>query len=29
VDNPSTCTVEGAVKALGMYATLKRNLPPV
>jgi hypothetical protein len=29
VDNPATCTVEGAVKALGMYATLKRNLPPV
>ena len=29
VDNPSTCTVEGAAKALEMYATLKRNLPPV
>jgi rod shape-determining protein MreB len=29
VDNPSTCTVEGAAKALGMYAILKRNLPPV
>jgi rod shape-determining protein MreB len=29
VDNPTTCTVEGAVKALGMYATLRRNLPPV
>ena len=29
VDNPSTCVVEGAVKALGMYATIKRNLPPV
>jgi len=29
VDNPTTCTVEGAVKALGMYANLKRNLPPV
>jgi len=29
VDNPSTCTVEGAAKALGMYATLRRNLPPV
>ncbi len=29
VDNPCTCTVEGAVKALGMYTTLKRNLPPV
>jgi rod shape-determining protein MreB len=29
VDNPSSCVVEGAVKALGMYTTLKRNLPPV
>lgn len=29
VDNPSTCTVEGAAKALGMYAILRRNLPPV
>jgi rod shape-determining protein MreB len=29
VDNPTTCTVEGAAKALGMYAILKRNLPPV
>jgi rod shape-determining protein MreB len=29
VDNPTTCVVEGAVKALGMYTTLKRNLPPV
>ncbi len=29
VDNPDTCVVEGAVKALGMYTTLKRNLPPV
>jgi len=29
VDSPTTCVVEGAVKALGMYATLKRNLPPV
>jgi rod shape-determining protein MreB len=29
VDNPATCVVEGAFKALGMYATLKRNLPPV
>jgi rod shape-determining protein MreB len=28
VDNPTTCVVEGAVKALGMYAILKRNLPP-
>jgi rod shape-determining protein MreB and related proteins len=29
VDNPLTCVVEGAVKALGMYTVLKRNLPPV
>jgi rod shape-determining protein MreB len=29
VDNPMTCVVEGAVKALGMYTILKRNLPPV
>jgi rod shape-determining protein MreB len=29
VDNPATCVVEGAVKALGMYSILKRNLPPV
>jgi rod shape-determining protein MreB len=29
VDNPTTCVVEGAVKALGMYNILKRNLPPV
>jgi rod shape-determining protein MreB and related proteins len=29
VDNPETCVVEGAVKALGMYSVLKRNLPPV
>ena len=29
VDNPATCVVEGAVKALWMYTTLKRNLPPV
>jgi rod shape-determining protein MreB and related proteins len=28
VDNPTTCVVEGAVKALGMYTVLKRNLPP-
>jgi len=27
VDNPTTCVVEGAVKALGMYTILKRNLP--
>jgi rod shape-determining protein MreB len=29
VDNPTTCVVEGAVKSLGMYTVLKRNLPPV
>jgi rod shape-determining protein MreB and related proteins len=29
VDNPTTCVVEGAVKALGMYTVLRRNLPPV
>jgi rod shape-determining protein MreB len=29
VDNPTTCVVQGAVKALGMYALIKRNLPPV
>lgn len=29
VDNPTTCVVEGAVKALGMYSIIKRNLPPV
>ena len=29
VDNPTTCVVEGAVKALGMYSSIKRNLPPI
>jgi rod shape-determining protein MreB and related proteins len=29
VDNPITCVVEGAVKALPMYNILRRNLPPV
>ena len=29
VDNPMTCVVEGAVKALPMYNILKRNLPQV
>jgi rod shape-determining protein MreB len=29
VDNPTTCVVEGAVKALGMYTILKRNLPQI
>src|SRR5512141_2557925 len=29
VDNPMTCVVEGAVKALPMYNILRRNLPQV
>ena len=29
VDNPTTCVVEGAVKAFPLYALLRRNLPPV
>lgn len=29
VDSPTTCVVMGAVKALGMYSQIKRNLPPV
>jgi rod shape-determining protein MreB len=29
VDNPTTCVVLGAVKALGMYSLIKRNLTPV
>lgn len=29
VDNPTSAVVEGAVKGLGMYTILKRNLPPV
>ena len=29
VDNPLTCVVEGAVKALPMYSVLRRNLPQV
>jgi rod shape-determining protein MreB len=29
VDNPMTCTVEGAVKALPMYNILRRSLPQV
>ncbi len=29
VDNPLTCTVEGAAKALGMYNILRRSLPTV
>ena len=29
VDNPTTCVVEGAVKAIPMYNILRRNLPQV
>ena len=29
VDNPTTCTAEGAARALTMLDTLKRTLPPV
>ncbi len=29
VDNPLTCVVEGAAKALGMYNVLRRSLPQV
>jgi rod shape-determining protein MreB len=29
VDNPITCTAEGAARGLGMYEVLRRNLPPV
>lgn len=29
VDNPTTCTAEGACRAFGMYALLRRNLPAV
>jgi rod shape-determining protein MreB and related proteins len=29
VDNPTTCTVEGAAKGIGMFELLKRNLPQV
>jgi rod shape-determining protein MreB len=29
VDNPTTCVVEGAVKALPLYNLLRRNLPQV
>jgi rod shape-determining protein MreB and related proteins len=29
VDNPSTCTAEGAAKAIGMRETLKRSLVPI
>ena len=29
VDNPTTCTAEGAARGLGMYAMIRRNLPLV
>jgi rod shape-determining protein MreB len=29
VDEPTTCVVTGAVKAMGMYSILKRNLPTI
>jgi rod shape-determining protein MreB and related proteins len=29
VDNPSTCTAEGAARSVGMYAMLRRSLPAV
>ena len=29
VDNPTTCTAEGAAKAHAMFGLLRRNLPPV
>jgi rod shape-determining protein MreB len=29
VDNPTTCTADGAARALGMYPLLRRNLPNV
>lgn len=29
VDNPMTCVVQGAVRGLGMYNVLRRNLPQV
>ena len=29
VDNPTTCTAEGAARALGMYPLIRRNLPAV
>jgi len=29
VDNPTTCTVEGAVKGLGIYSLLKRTMPTI
>jgi rod shape-determining protein MreB len=29
VDNPATCTAEGAARSIGMYAMLRRSLPAV
>lgn len=29
VDNPTTCTAEGAARAIGMHALIRRNLPVV
>jgi len=29
VDNPTTCVAEGADRGLGMYALIRRQLPPV
>ncbi|MBN1146880.1 MAG: rod shape-determining protein [Anaerolineales bacterium] len=29
VDNPTTCTAEGAARSLSMYPLIRRNLPPV
>ncbi len=29
VDNPTTCTAQGAAKALSIYPIIRRNLPPV
>jgi rod shape-determining protein MreB len=29
VDNPTTCTAEGAFRAIGMYSLIRRNLPSV
>ncbi|MEW5869495.1 MAG: rod shape-determining protein [Chloroflexota bacterium] len=29
VDNPTTCTAEGAARGLSMYPLIRRNLPPV
>jgi rod shape-determining protein MreB len=29
VDNPTTCTAEGAARGIGMYALIRRNLPAV